>query len=54
MWAMKQPYHVKLMSAVASAVIQSITEEGQHLPRYSSCENINVTFFPVEYSDSAQ
>ena len=51
---MKQPHHVWLMSAMASAVMQSITVEGQNLPRYSSWENLTVTLFPVAYSDSAQ
>ena len=46
--------HVYLMSAEASAVIQSITVEGQNWPWYSSWENITVTFCPVAYTDSAE
>jgi len=48
------PPCVIVMSAMASAVIQSITVEGQNLPRHSPWELITVTLFPVAYSDSAQ
>jgi hypothetical protein len=48
------PPFVIVMSAMASAVEQSITVEGHNLHRYSSGENINVTFCPVENSDSTQ
>jgi len=51
---LQHPHQVELMGAMPSAVIQSITVEGQNIPWYSSWENITITFFPVAYSDSTQ
>jgi len=41
------------MSAVASGATYIIVDE-QNAPRYSSCEDITLAFFPLAYSDSAQ
>jgi len=53
-WGSPTMCNLNLMSSMASAEMQSVTAQGQNLPRYSSSENITVTFFPVAYSDSAQ
>jgi len=53
-WSSPTMCNLNLMCAMASAVMQSITVEGQNLPQYSSWENISVTFFPVAYSDNTQ
>jgi len=48
------PPYIIVMSAMASAVIQSIIMGGQNLPQYLSWENITVPFFPVAFSDNPQ
>ena len=53
-WSSPTMCNLNLMSAIASAEMQSVIMEGQNLPRYSSWENISVTSFPVAYSGSAQ